>query len=62
MENNKKLRRYRVVFAVSFTVDAESEGEAVEIAYKKLIEELNNPLQDLLNIFGVDVEELGDEI
>ena len=53
------MAKYRVVFAISYDVEAEDEVEAEEKAIEELEAEFGSVFTDVvLNSFGVNVEEL----
>jgi len=51
-----KMKNFKVVFAVSFEIEAKDENTAMDLAEKKFIEELGKLC--LTEIFGVNVEEI----
>lgn len=56
------MPKFRVVYAISFDVEAEDESEAEEKAYEMLVREIGGDAADaVIGAFGVNVEELDDD-
>ena len=49
------MKKYNVVYAMSYHIEAEDEGSAEEIAYKLFREDVGGSSR--LDVFGVNVEE-----
>ncbi|MEM2188722.1 MAG: hypothetical protein QXI60_07685 [Thermofilaceae archaeon] len=56
------MGRYRVVYAISYDVDAEDEVEAEEKAYDMLAREIGESAAEIVaEVFGINVEPLDEE-
>lgn len=51
------MKKYNVVFATSYEIEANDETEAEEIAFEKFQEDLGTESKIQLELFGCNVEE-----
>jgi hypothetical protein len=50
------MKKYNVVFATSYQIEAESEEDAEEMAWERFQEDLGTESKNQLGLFGTTVE------